>query len=323
MRCKLFILFELFPSQPQPHNLHPHPSQPLPCPPAATHQPSTRPNLHLLQPRKLSNISRLTLRDVTGSPTNQHPSCSYNYSTKSKAQSPIPNLLLLTALLFMIPMIALGLDVHVELDDAHDEDCDNSALTPTPPAQGILQRLLSAFTPARPLEAPASNPSPAPHQSPLSETCPPPYAPSTFPRQDESLFSGSGTADDQSSLRLSLKTKMGARRRSTSLSAASSIPHSQPMTSRGVIIDNLATPVSTRTRTRSLSTSTKCLRISSPGKYSCLKNDEIDIIIVETVNPTFAQMSKIANDNLLQLRHPGINNVVTRTFPQDSTAVLN
>ena len=255
-----------------------------------------------------------TPRDVTGSPTNQHPPC---YSTKSHAQRPITNLLLLTALLFMI---ALGLDVHI--DDAHDEDCDNSALTPTPPAQGILQRLLSAFTPARPLEAPASNP-PAPHQSPLSETCPPQYAPSTFPRQDESLFSGSGTADDQSSLRLSLKRKLGARRRSISLSAASSIPHSQLMPSRGVIIDNLATPVSTRTRTRSLSTSTKCVRISSPGKYSCLNNDEIDIVIVETVNPTFAQMSKIVNDNLLQLRHPGINNVVTRTFPQDSTAVLN
>ena len=164
------------------------PPSPVPCPPAASHQPSTRPNLHLLQPRKSSNISRLTPRDVTGSPTNQHPPC---YSTKSHAQRPITNLLLLTALLFMI---ALGLDVHI--DDAHDEDCDNSALTPTPPAQGILQRLLSAFTPARPLEAPASNP-PAPHQSPLSETCPPQYAPSTFPRQDESLFSGSGTADDQ------------------------------------------------------------------------------------------------------------------------------
>ena len=122
------------------------PPSPLPCSPAASHQPSTRPNLHLLQPRKSSNISRLTPRDVTDSPTNQHPSC---YSTKSHAQRPITNLLLLTALLFMI---ALGLDVHV--DDAHDEDCDNSALTPTPPAQGILQRLLSAFTPARPRVTP-------------------------------------------------------------------------------------------------------------------------------------------------------------------------
>ena len=33
-------------------------------------------------------------------------------------------------------------------------------------------------------------------------------------------------------------------------------------------------------------------------------------------------MSMIANDNLLQLRHPGINNTVTRTFPRDSAAVL-
>ena len=99
--------------------------------------------------------------------------------TTSESNQPLISFVLL----LILAMVTVGCNVG-ESHSRDDDECVEDPTTPTFPSQGILQRLLNVFTPARLQEPPVSFKGSHPDEILVPQY---EYPPSTFPRPDGSL----------------------------------------------------------------------------------------------------------------------------------------
>ena len=217
----------------------------------------------------------------------------------SESSQPLANSTMLLILALVTVVFTLGDSQARDDDTDFGDECAEDPLTPTRSSQGLLQRMINVFTPARPQDSSVPF-----GGSPPDETLAPQYPPSTFPLPDETLQDEhqsqgapappgetpqkyplhveeqfSAISINQSpSLRELHKTK--SRHLSLTPNSHLQLNHRRSSsTSSADLLVRLSTPTGTpvSTRTRQSSESCRHLQIQKTGLFAVLDEDFHDI----------------------------------------------